>query len=369
MKPLPKPPPGELVAESLGKTYARGAAAAAALDGFSHRFAAGKITAVLGPSGSGKSTLLALLAGLMRADAGRVLLDGADLTDQPAERRGFGVVFQQYALFPHLGARENVEFPLRVRGVGRAERQRRAQASLERARAGHLGNRRVHELSGGEQQRVALARALVFRPPVLLLDEPFSALDARLREELRADLATLLHEVGVTTVFVTHDQEEAMGLGHELIVLNAGRIEQRGTPDELYHQPATLFVGTFLGSTNVLAAEGDGGNTVHVPGLGRLPVAAGAAAAGPCRVMVRPEEWELLTAEDPTAGYPARVEARFFLGANVRLHLRAGPGELLLRLDTPAHALPAGTFGPGEPVRVRLRPGAGLVWTKAPTDG
>ena len=366
------PPAGKLVAESLGKTYAR--AAAPALEGFSHRFAPGRITAVLGPSGSGKSTLLGLLAGLTRADAGRVLLDGADLTDRPAERRGFGVVFQQYALFPHLDVRENVEFPLRVRGVGRAGRRRQAEETLALARAGHLGNRRVHELSGGEQQRVALARALVFRPPVLLLDEPFSALDARLREELRADLAGLLAVVGVTTVFVTHDQAEAMGLGHELIVLRAGRIEQHGPPDELYRRPATPFVGAFLGSANVFDAEDDGRGTVHVPGLGPLAVgdlADGAgiiAAPGPCRVMLRPEEWELLAGNElatAAEAFPARVEARFFLGANVRLHLRAGAGGLPLLLDAPVHALPT-AVGPGDVVRVRVRPGAGRVWGRAP---
>ncbi len=361
-------PAGALVAESLGRTYAR--AAGPALDGFSHRFAPGKITAVLGPSGSGKSTLLGLLAGLTRADAGRVLLDGEDLTHLPAERRGFGVVFQQYALFPHLGARENVEFPLRVRGVGRAERRRRAGETLELARIGHLGERRVHELSGGEQQRVALARALVFRPRVLLLDEPFSALDARLRESLRGELARLLAAVGVTTVFVTHDQGEAMGLGHELIVLHAGRIEQRGTPDELYRQPATPFVGTFLGSANVLEGAWEPGSRVcHVAGLGPVAVTGGAVdelrvPPGPCRLMLRPEELELV-APGTAGSFPARIEARFFLGASVRLHLRAGAGNVGLLLDAAAHTFP-GVPAPDEAAAVRVRPGAGQLWATAP---
>ncbi len=302
-----------------------------AVEDFSHRFAAGKITTVLGPSGSGKSTVLAIIAGLKQPDAGRVLLDGRDLTQTPPEKRDFGMVFQNYSLFPHLDVRQNVEFGLRVRGIGKAERRRQALETLELARIAHLAKRRIHEISGGEQQRVAMARALAIRPQVLLMDEPLSALDAKLREELRGELLRLLHELAITTVYVTHDQIEAMSLGHELIILNRGRIEQTGPPNELYLRPANLFVANFLGDSNVFAAE-------HETGTDRLRLPFGTiAGADPskngaaCWAMIRPESLELV--DEPEADFAAAVESATFLGNRVRLQLRAGGERLVVDVE------------------------------------
>jgi putative spermidine/putrescine transport system ATP-binding protein len=297
--------------------------AVTAVDGVSHAFARGRITTIVGPSGSGKTTTLSLVAGLVEPDAGTVLLDGRDVTRWPAERRGFGVVFQSYALFPHLSAAENVEFGLRVRGVRRAERRRRAAEALERVRIGALGDRRIHQLSGGEQQRVALARAIVFEPAVLLLDEPLSALDAKLREHIRLELRQLLRDLGITTIVVTHDQVEALCLGDEVVILRAGRIEQAGPPHEVYANPASPFVATFLGSANVLDAE-----VVHASGGARLRLPFGELAAptsrpaGPCRVVIRPED---IAVDGPSgAGVPAEITSAAFLGQHVRLGLVAG---------------------------------------------
>jgi putative spermidine/putrescine transport system ATP-binding protein len=240
-----------LEARSLTKRYGD----TAAVQEFSHAFAEGKITTILGPSGSGKSTVLALIAGLKQPESGAVWLGGRDITAVAPERRDFGIVFQNYALFPHLSVRENVEFGLRVRRLPKAERRARAIETLELTRIAHLAERRITEISGGEQQRVAIARALAIRPSVLLMDEPLSALDAKLREDLRAELSRLLREISLTTIYVTHDQTEAMSLGHEMVILNKGRVEQAGVPADLYLHPANLFVANFLGDSNVLAAE------------------------------------------------------------------------------------------------------------------
>ena len=212
----------------------------------------GEILALLGPSGSGKTTLLRLLAGFERPDAGRVRIEGEDVTEVPQARRRVGMVFQHYALFPHLDVGENVAFGVEGKGEeGRGEREAVAQALALVDLAGYE-RRKVQELSGGQQQRVALARALAPAPRVLLLDEPLSNLDPSLRERTRRELRQLIKRVGITAVFVTHEQEEAFDLGDRIAVLNAGRLEQEGTPEELYERPATLFVGAFVGRANVL---------------------------------------------------------------------------------------------------------------------
>ncbi len=298
-----------------------------AVEDFSHHFADGKITTILGPSGSGKSTALALIAGLKEPDRGTVHLDGRDITGVPPERRDFGMVFQNYSLFPHLSVQKNVEFGLRVRGVAAAERSTRARETLALTRIEHLAERRITEISGGEQQRVAMARALAIRPALLLMDEPLSALDAKLREELRAELLRLLGELAITTIYVTHDQTEAMSLGHDMIIVNEGRIEQIGAPIDLYQRPANLFVANFLGDSNVFAAEAD-----HSTGQIRLPFASPNGSlpdsALKCWAMIRPEAMELVRQDE--ADFSGIVESTTFLGNRLRLCLRAGSETLIL---------------------------------------
>jgi sulfate/thiosulfate transport system ATP-binding protein len=215
----------------------------------------GSLTALLGPSGGGKSTLLRVIAGLERPDTGRVVIEGADVTDDPAQKRGVGFVFQHYAAFKHMTVRENVAFPLRIRKRAKPEIARRVDELLGLVQLGTLGERYPSQLSGGQRQRMALARALAAEPRVLLLDEPFGALDARVRQELRAWLVRLHDEVEVTTIFVTHDQEEAMELSDQIVLINDGRIEQAGTPADLYERPANEFVMSFIGPVTKLDGQ------------------------------------------------------------------------------------------------------------------
>lgn len=329
-----------LEARGLTKRYTAGAG----VYDFTHAFADGKVTAIVGPSGSGKSTTLWMLAGLTAPDEGAVIVDGADVTRVPSERRNAGVVFQQYALFPHLSVRENVEFGLRVRGASQAERRHRAEEVLALTKAAHLGGRAVGRLSGGEQQRVALARALAFHPRFLLLDEPLSALDAQLREELREELATLLRSLAVTTVYVTHDQTEALAIADDLLVLRAGRIEQAGVPDGVYRAPASASVARFLGAANVLSAQCVQRAGVPYVDMGFVLFAAPSLAlpVGRCEVMVRPED--LTTTADAPEHWPrfeARVVLTQFLGNRTRITLDANGVRLLWDHPGPAPALGA----------------------------
>jgi putative spermidine/putrescine transport system ATP-binding protein len=319
-----------------------------AVHDFSHSFAPGRITAILGPSGSGKSTTLAMIAGLIDPDGGSISLNGTDITRLPAERRDFGLVFQNYSLFPHLSVVDNVEFGLRVRGIDKAERRRRAMAALEQVHIPNLADRRILQISGGEQQRVALARALAFSPRVLLLDEPLSALDAKLREGLRAELGRLLNELSLTAIYVTHDQVEAMSLGHELIIMRGGRIEQSGTPLEVYTRPATPFVATFLGSANLLDGEYlqiDGQTRLRLPFV-EIPAPEG-ATVGPCQVMVRPED--IAVVSDGNGHLSGEVISSVFLGNQARLTVTAGGNTLIV--DTSNEAIPS----PGTMVSLQFR--------------
>ncbi len=334
----------QVEARQLVKRYADNAA----LKGFSHVFPGGKITAVLGPSGSGKSTLLSLLAGLQPPDEGGISLDGRDIARLPAERRDFGLVFQNYALFPHLTVAENVGFGLRVRGLPAAERRERVRETLELVRIPHLAERHIHQISGGEQQRVAIARALAFRPKVLLMDEPLSALDARLREDLRAELSRLLRGLDATTIYVTHDQVEALGLGDELVILRDGVIEQSGPPQIVYRHPATSFVASFLGAANVIPATFREGK-IELPFV-RLVHEDASGIQGPCLAVIRPEDLELATADGPGA-FAAELESSLFLGNRMRLHLVAGGERLTADLQD------GNQVQAGAPVHLRIRPG------------
>jgi len=267
--------------------------------------ARGEIVALLGPSGSGKTTMLRLLAGFETPDGGRIVVEGEDVTSMPPARRRFGMVFQHYALFPHLDVGENVAFGLR----GHADAARKAAEALRLVDLAGFERRKVQELSGGQQQRVALARALAPEPRVLLLDEPLSNLDPALRERTRRELRQLIKRVGITTVFVTHEQQEAFELGDRVAVLNAGRLEQAGAPDELYERPASLFVATFVGRANVFRGAA-------------ARALAGGAERGEPLVVVRPER--LRFAE---AGLPGIVRERRYTGAAAFFLVETDGGE------------------------------------------
>ncbi len=244
-----------------------------ALAGLSIDIAPGELVALLGPSGCGKTTALRALGGLDEVDAGRILVDGRDITHVPANKRNMGIVFQAYSLFPNMTAGDNVAYGLRLRGAGKEERRKRATETLDLVGLGGYANRYPHQMSGGQQQRVALARALAIRPQVLLLDEPLSALDAKVRRQLREEIRRIQIAVGTTTLFVTHDQEEALALGDRVGVMSAGRLEQIAAPAELYDRPATAFVAEFVGLTNRMKGVASDG-VVDVLGA-RVPLLAG----------------------------------------------------------------------------------------------
>ncbi|MEV6194350.1 ABC transporter ATP-binding protein [Streptomyces sp. NPDC051920] len=327
-----------------------------ALDGLDLAVRPGELLALLGPSGCGKTTALRMLAGFEHPDSGEVLVDGRDITRVPAHRRDAGMVFQSYSLFPHLSALDNVAFGLRMRKARTAERRSRAAELLDLVGLGDKGERFPHQLSGGQQQRVALARALALRPRVLLLDEPLSALDAKVRLALREEIRRLQLELGITTLFVTHDQEEALSMADRVAVMRAGRLEQCASPAELYGRPATAFVAEFVGTMSripgTLGADG-----VDVLGR-RLPVDGDAPAAGEVDVLVRPEGVRV----SADASGDGRVVATAFLGAATRVTVRLGDGtEVKADLSTgEAVALVSGTAVtvslPDRPVLVAARP-------------
>ncbi|WP_200841148.1 ABC transporter ATP-binding protein [Geminicoccus flavidas] len=318
-----------------------------ALDGLTLEIRPSELVALLGPSGCGKTTALRALAGLERLDGGQILIGGRDVTDVPANRRDMGMVFQAYSLFPHMTARENVAFGLRLRKVGSTERLRVADRYLDLVGLADRAARYPHQLSGGQQQRVALARALAIGPRVLLLDEPLSALDAKVRSQLRDEIRRIQLEVGTTTLFVTHDQDEALAMADRVAVMHAGRLEQVAAPTELYERPRTARVAEFVGLTNRLRGEArDGAATV----LGiSVPLLEGSVREGPVTVLVRPEAVEL--APDP--GGAARVVAASFLGSIGRVRVRLSDDTFLLAQVSSADVA---RFGHGDPVRVSLRP-------------
>lgn len=280
----------------------------------------GEFVSLLGPSGCGKTTALRVLAGLERADGGTVRIGGADVSGVPTNRRDLGMVFQAYSLFPHLDVAANTAFGLRMRKVAKVEASERVRDALALVGLAHLAERYPHELSGGQQQRVALARALVTEPRVLLLDEPLSALDAKVRVQLRDEIRRIQLRLGITTVFVTHDQEEALAVSDRIAVMAAGRIDQLGTPEELYLRPATAHVAEFVGLSSVLPATVVGG-AASVLGV-VLPM-IGATPDGPAEVFVRPENVRL---GGPIA---AVVQESTFLGSMRRTLLRIEGGAVL----------------------------------------
>jgi putative spermidine/putrescine transport system ATP-binding protein len=317
-----------------------------AVDRVSLSLERGEILALLGPSGSGKTTTLRLLAGFEAPDGGRVLVEGDDVTRAPAVARRFGMVFQHYALFPHLNVGENVAFGLESLGVYGGELERRVERALALVDLAGLARRRISQLSGGQQQRVALARALAPEPRVLLLDEPLSNLDPTLRERTRREVREVIHRVGITTVLVTHEQDEAFELGDRVAVLRAGRLEQVGTPDELYASPANLFVGGFVGRSTTMPVTVLGsterGVRVRVEEVEWTldrPQGRPVPAAGPAIMLVRPEA---LWITEPAAGtLAATVTGRRFVGPSALFTVRTAGGTVLEVL-APARSVRAG---------------------------
>jgi putative spermidine/putrescine transport system ATP-binding protein len=311
-----------------------------ALAGVDLSVQSGELVTILGPSGSGKTTLLKIIAGFELPDAGTVRLKGDDITFATPAKRGIGMVFQNYALFPHLTVERNVAFPLEMRGVPRAEIRERVVAILQLVDLGTLGGRLPRELSGGQQQRVALARSVVFDPALLLLDEPFGALDRKLREQMQLEVKRLQRRLGLTALFVTHDQEEALILSDRIAVMSQGRIEQLGTPEEIYAHPVNWFVADFVGESNLFRAHlvaGDAserGSFAQTDGGMRLAVPSSPfAPASAVGVLVRPERPRLLaegqTADNVVSG---RVCEVVYVGESVKYRLRTGAThELLVR--------------------------------------
>lgn len=271
----------------------------------------GEFICLLGPSGCGKTTTLQMVAGFVTPSSGSILLDGKDVTDTRPSKRGLGIVFQSYALFPHMTVAENVSFGLEMQRVDATERKKRVASTLELVHLGPMAARYPRELSGGQRQRVALARALAIQPPVLLLDEPMGALDAKLRDEMQIELRALQHRVGVTTIMVTHDQAEAMTLADRVVLMNKGRIEQVGRPVEMYENPNGRFSSTFLGKANVFeVVRPNAGPCVELAGH-RLPT-ADEHSTGALEYIVRPEKLQF--ASDGDSLVRGRISARVFLG-------------------------------------------------------
>lgn len=288
----------------------------------------GELVTLLGPSGCGKTTALRIAAGFARADRGTVSLNETDISKMPPHKRNMGMVFQSYSLFPNLTVAGNVEYGLRTRRVPKADRTRRVAEILELVELGDLGERFAHQLSGGQQQRVALARALAVQPQVLLLDEPLSALDAKVRTTLRDEIRRIQTEVGITTLFVTHDQEEALAISDRICVMSHGRIEQLGTPTEVYRKPSTAFVARFVGTMNEFPGDVTGAKEVTVLAQKvEVPAARGIAKGSAITLLVRPEDLSL-----SGDGLPATVTSVTFQGASTLVGARLDVADRLVSI-------------------------------------
>jgi len=334
-----------------------------ALDHLDLTLQPGELVALLGPSGCGKTTTLRLLAGLEDTDAGSITVGGRDITRLPASKRDMGMVFQAYSLFPHMTVRQNVAFGLRLRRVGAAARDKRAIEMLELVGLSAQADRYPHQISGGQQQRVALARALAIEPQVLLLDEPLSALDAKVRAQLRDQIRRIQLEVGITTLFVTHDQEEALAIADRVGVMREGRLDQLAPPTEVYSRPATSFVAEFVGLSNRLPGEVRSGE-VTVRGC-TLPLVEHDVPEGQVVALVRPEAVTLASHTSEESGpLVGTVIAVTFLGATSRVTVDLGDTTILAQLSTSdASALPAGSR-----VALTIRPDPVLVSSSSTVD-
>ena len=343
--PVPARRPVPIRFEGVEKAYGT----ARALAAVSLEVRAGEFLTLLGPSGSGKTTLLMVLAGFTRPTAGRVLVGEEDVTRTPPHRRDFGVVFQSYALFPHLSVGENVAYPLRMRRLPRAETARRVEEALALVRLEGLADRRPDQLSGGQKQRVALARAIVFEPRVLLMDEPLSALDKKLREAMQIEIRRLHERLGITTIYVTHDQREALTLSDRVAVIDRGRIVQLDAPRALYERPRTRFVADFIGESTILPAERRNGSLLVAgrPLVSDHPV----PPAGPVHLVLRPERLRLLAAGEQAANrLDGHLEDLVFQGDSLLAEVRLEGGTLVAVRLPPRGPDPARPAARGEPV-------------------
>ena len=309
----------------------------------------GEFLTLLGPSGSGKTTCLMMLAGFEFPTGGEIRLDGQLLNRVPPHKRNIGMVFQNYALFPHMTIAQNVAYPLSVRKMDRATREAKVKQALDMVQMGKFGDRYPTQLSGGQQQRVALARAIVSKPKVLLLDEPLSNLDARLREDMQVELIEIHKRLGLTTLFVTHDQEEALSLSDRVVLLNGGRVEQQGSPAEIYSRPATEFASNFLGSANIIPVtieSSDAGPVAVLANRQRLPLSPSEPVRGPARLVLRQEDLAIGKSGD----IGGEVRTRVYLGARNRyvLVLAGQPVRVLAGNDH--------IFASGEAVSLSIDP-------------
>jgi len=351
--------PGDIQLEGLTKAFGEHVAVA----GIDVDMPPGEFFTLLGPSGCGKTTTLRMIAGFEQPTSGRIMLDGTDVARVPPHRRNVNTVFQSYALFPHLDVAKNVAFGLKYQKLDKSERAKRVAEALELVNLTEFAHRKADQLSGGQQQRVALARALVLQPRVLLLDEPLGALDAKLRKTLQVELKALQSELGITFVFVTHDQEEALTMSDRIAVMNKGLVEQAASPRSIYEEPTTVFVAEFLGVSNLLEAEAVGregascavriGDRVFRCGQGALD------AVGEVKVMIRPERIVIEPhAQTGDERLPGIVERSVFLGGSHEVHVRVLGGELMKATVANDGAPPPVSLEPGAAVSLRLPPEA-----------
>jgi spermidine/putrescine ABC transporter ATP-binding subunit len=336
----------ELLIEGVGKRFGD----VVALDRVSLRVAQGELLTILGPSGSGKTTLLKVVAGFETPDGGSVKVGGTEITSRPPAKRDIGMVFQNYALFPHLTVKANVAFPLEMRNVGRAEIDKRVSEALAMVELAGYEARLPRQLSGGQQQRVALARAIVFNPRLLLLDEPFGALDRKLRETMQLEVRRLQRRLGLTTIFITHDQEEALVLSDRIAVMNKGAIQQVATTTEIYEHPANDFVADFVGESNIFHGTVSAPGTVALDGGGNVKVASDRPAGAKVGVLMRPERFSA-TGANLFAG---EVIESVYLGTSFKLRLAIEGGRELLVRQPARGTLPAA----GSRVTVGIEPDA-----------
>jgi spermidine/putrescine ABC transporter ATP-binding subunit len=336
----------ELLIEGVGKRFGD----VVALDRVSLRVAQGELLTILGPSGSGKTTLLKVVAGFETPDGGSVKVGGTEITSRPPAKRDIGMVFQNYALFPHLTVKANVAFPLEMRNVGRAEIDKRVSEALAMVELAGYEARLPRQLSGGQQQRVALARAIVFNPRLLLLDEPFGALDRKLRETMQLEVRRLQRKLGLTTIFITHDQEEALVLSDRIAVMNKGAIQQVATTTEIYEHPANDFVADFVGESNIFHGTVSAPGTVALDGGGSVKVASDKPVGTKVGVLMRPERFST-TGANLFAG---EVIESVYLGTSFKLRLAVEGGRELLVRQPARGALPAA----GSRVTVGIEPDA-----------
>lgn len=338
---------------AIRKTYGT----VVAVDDLDLNIESGEFVTLLGPSGCGKTTTLRMVAGFVRPTGGTIVLGGQDVTGVPPHRRSVGLVFQNYALFPHMTVQKNVEFGLKMRGVSQAERVERTREALAMVQLQDHGERRPGQLSGGQQQRVALARALIIRPSVLLLDEPFGALDKQLRDHMRVELRELQKQLGISTLFVTHDQDEALSMSDRIVVMAEGRVRQIGRPSEIYEMPRSRFVADFMGRSNLLDAKvisaTNGAVELEAGGMRLSTTGATASNGATAAVMIRPERIELCSDGQP-GGHAAVITNAVYLGSTIHYDLNVSDGPTLLATQQNSGQLGNGGLTVGAAVSVHI---------------